>query len=61
MYRGLLVALVVLALLRPGAFAESTRSKMTHIIVELSGTDIRSDSFVARPKTYWRASAESPS
>jgi hypothetical protein len=31
-------------------------TKMTHAIVQMSGTDIAPDSFSAKPKTFWRAS-----
>jgi hypothetical protein len=55
MYRGALAALLALVLSRPGVCAE-TPHNMTHMIVELSGTDISAESFVAKPKTYWRAS-----
>lgn len=29
---------------------------MTHVIVQMTGTDIPTDSFAAKPKVYWRAS-----
>jgi hypothetical protein len=31
-------------------------TKMTHLIVQMSGTDIPASSFAAKPKIYWRAS-----
>jgi len=30
--------------------------KMTHVIIQMSGTDIPEDSFFTKPKTFWRAS-----
>jgi hypothetical protein len=33
-----------------------TPAKMTHLAVQMSGTDIPADSFAAKPKIYWRAS-----
>jgi len=35
---------------------ESETATMTHVIVQLSGTDVPADSFAAKPKVYWRAS-----
>ena len=46
---------LVLALPRVAVCAEKP-SKMTHAIVQMSGTDISADSFFAKPKTLWRAS-----
>jgi hypothetical protein len=34
----------------------SAPSKMTHGIAQMSGTDIPADSFMAKPKIFWRAS-----
>jgi hypothetical protein len=38
------------------AFAGETPSKMTHAIIQMSGSGISADSFSAKPKTFWRAS-----
>jgi hypothetical protein len=46
---------VLLAAPSPGTCAE-TPSKMTHAVVQMSGTDISADSFSAKPKIFWRAS-----
>jgi hypothetical protein len=35
---------------------EGVTAIMTHVIVQMSGTEIPADSFAAKPKTYWRAS-----
>ncbi len=47
-------ALVVVASLT--SVCANTPSKMTHAIIQMSGTDISEDSFSAKPKTFWRAS-----
>src|SRR5437660_9646426 len=31
-------------------------TKMIHVIIKMSGSDIGEDSFAAKPKTFWRAS-----
>ena len=50
-----LVVTLGLVLRHTGVCAE-TPSKMTHAIVQMSGTDISADSFSAKPKVFWRAS-----
>jgi hypothetical protein len=39
-----------------GAQTASTPTNMTHLIAQMSGTDIPPDSFAAKPKVFWRAS-----
>jgi len=51
-----LAALFTLAILSTGFCADDAPNKMTHLIAQMSGTDIPSDSFPAKPKTIWRAS-----
>lgn len=51
-----LAAMLILFLLRAGVCADSAPVKMTHVIAQMSGTDILADSFAAKPKVYWRAS-----
>lgn len=55
MHQVRLAVVLTLAFLRTGFFAD-TPAKMTHLIVQMSGTDIPADSFAAKPKIYWRAS-----
>jgi hypothetical protein len=38
-------------MVQPGFCAEAP-SKMTHVMVEMNGTDIPAESFAAKPKTY---------
>jgi hypothetical protein len=47
-----------MALLIPvsGIRADEVPHTMTHVIVQMSGTDIPDGSFAAKPKTIWRAS-----
>jgi hypothetical protein len=49
--------IAVLAFVLAGGVSQggSTPTKMTHLIAQMSGTDIPKDSFAALPKTYWRA------
>jgi hypothetical protein len=54
-YVRLLVMAGVLAL---GLQNGSSPSKMTHLIVQLSGAGIPADSFAAKPKVYWRAASQ---
>jgi hypothetical protein len=53
---GWLAVMIILTLLRAGVCADSGPAKMTHVIVQMSGTDIPTDSFAAKPKVYRRAS-----
>ena len=50
-----LSVMLVLVVPRTGVCAEAP-SKMTHAVVQMSGTDISADSFSAKPKIFWRAS-----
>src|ERR1700675_4257139 len=56
MHRGRLVILLAVGLLRPGVCADRAPTKMIHLIVQMSGTDVPGDSFAAKPKILWRAS-----
>jgi hypothetical protein len=47
---------MVLAVVVGGLRSVEMPTKMTHLIVQMSGTDIPADSFAAKPKVYWRAS-----
>ena len=48
---------VMFVLVAPGTGAcGETPGKMTHAIVQMSGTDIAADSFFSKPKIFWRAS-----
>jgi hypothetical protein len=47
---------LALAALAAGPQTGTAPTKMTHVIVQMSGTDIPPDSFAAKPKLYWRAS-----
>lgn len=49
-------AVMALAGAMSGFSADNAPSKMTHLIVQMSGTDIPAGSFAGRPKTMWRAS-----
>lgn len=51
----LLPIMLVTVFLLPG-HTEEVPARMTHIIVEMGGTDIHAASFAAKPKVYWRAS-----
>jgi hypothetical protein len=48
--------MLILGLLGGGLQISSKPTKMTNVIVQMSGTDIPADSFAAKPKVYWRAS-----
>jgi hypothetical protein len=50
---GWIIAVILLGL---APESDSTPMKMTHMLVQLSGTDIPASSFAARPKEIWRAS-----
>ena len=54
LFLGLFIALSVV-IPCTSSYAE-TPSKMIHAIVQMSGTDISTDSFFAKPKIFWRAS-----
>jgi hypothetical protein len=56
MQLGQLNVVLAFALLGVWAQTNSSPTKMTHMIVQMSGTDIAKDSFAAQPKIYWRAS-----
>lgn len=49
---------LMLAFILLGASFQITNppTNMTHMIVQMSGTDIPDNSFAAKPKVYWRAS-----
>ena len=49
------ITALVLALAGTGICADIP-AKMTHAIIQMNGDDIPSDSFGAKPKTFWRAS-----
>jgi hypothetical protein len=51
---GIFVAVVVLASSNL-VIAADPPQKMIHAIIQMSGSDITSDSFSAKPKTFWRA------
>jgi hypothetical protein len=51
----ILTALLILMMSTTGFCAEPPE-KMTHIVVQYSGTDIPANSFMERPKAFWRAS-----
>jgi len=51
-----LVVTFTCAVLGTGFQIDSVPTKMTHVIAQMSGTDIPADSFAAKPKGYWRAS-----
>jgi len=53
---GLFVTLLIV-FLRTGVCAE-TPSKMTHAVIQMSGSEISVDSFSAKPKIFWRASSQ---
>jgi hypothetical protein len=59
MRTGNLLTLVKLGIVALGLSLASvcaeTPSKMTHAVVQMSGTGISADSFAAKPKTFWRA------
>jgi hypothetical protein len=50
-----LAALVTLLVSATGFCADDPPRTMTHVVVELSGTDIPEGSFAGKPKTLWRA------
>jgi len=54
LWRVRLVMMLVPVLLSTGVCADP--STMIHAIVQMSGTDIPTDSFFAKPKVFWRAS-----
>jgi hypothetical protein len=47
---------MMIAVLAGGLRTGEIPVKMTHLIVQMSGTDIAAGSFAAKPKVYWRAS-----
>jgi hypothetical protein len=47
---------MMLAVVVGGLRSAEMPTKMTHLIVQMSGTDIPAGSFAAKPKVYWRAS-----
>jgi hypothetical protein len=51
-----LTVLLSFSLLGGGFQTSSMPTKMTNMIVQMSGTDIPAESFAAKPKVYWRAS-----
>jgi hypothetical protein len=46
---------MMLAVVVGGLHSAEMPTKMTHLIVQMSGTDIPVGSFAAKPKVYWRA------
>jgi hypothetical protein len=50
----ILTALLILMMSTTGFCAEPPE-KMTHIVVQYSGTDFPANSFMERPKAFWRA------
>jgi hypothetical protein len=50
-----LAAFVTLLVSASGLCADDPPRTMTHVIVQLSGTDIPEGSFAGKPKTLWRA------
>jgi hypothetical protein len=52
-----LVAALAFATVHLG-FCADAPSKMTHVIAQMTGTDIPAESFAAKPKTYWRSSSQ---
>jgi hypothetical protein len=47
---------MMLAVVVGGLRSAEMPTKMTHLIVQMSGTDIPAGSFAAKPKVFWRAS-----
>ena len=60
MHRGRLAVILTLtlALVPTAVCADSTPITMTHVIAQMSGTNIPADSFQAKPKAYWRAASQ---
>lgn len=53
--RALAIAIIFLTL-QQVCVSSDAPAKMTHVIIQMSGTDIPEDSFFTKPKTFWRAS-----
>jgi hypothetical protein len=55
--RNIWLITVAICILPLGAFCtDDVPTKMTHVIAQISGTDIPADAFAGKPKTMWRAS-----